>query len=170
MEDNQRVRIGTLYMPFGYATVLDQFFARATDRQAFSDGERERLTPELRTALLEALQAILGPDVKDLKLTYSMRAGCSCPCSPGFCVSGVIVRRDWNNRLLEGALQQSSGRDKAVFYLRDDGTLEARGSEVTWRSGPRGRGKRAYNHPPIMSYLVFGKRVAPPVKVTATPA
>ena len=36
-----------------------------------------------------ALQALADLGITDVKLSWSQRAGCSCPCSPGFIADGT---------------------------------------------------------------------------------
>jgi hypothetical protein len=169
---NKRVRIGTLYMPSGYASVLDHFFARATDRQAFSEGEKERLTPSMRKMLEEQIQAILGDKVTDVKLTYSLRAGCSCPCSPGFCISAVPTGTDrfsngqdywWQDELLAPTSRDFPARERATIFLQEDRTLDVRTHEVQWRSNRglgRRRGGKEYVSKKLFSWILPGGRVA----------
>lgn len=168
---NKRVRIGVLYLPFGYETILDHFFARQVSRQDFSDAEKERLTPELRKLLEEQVQAILGDKVTDVKLTYSLRAGCSCPCSPGFCVSavptGTTVYNNgtdgwWRNPLLSPVVSNQPARDRAVFFVNSDRTISVNTHKVQWRRAGRGRGSKEYVSSKLFSWILPGGRV--PVK------
>lgn len=166
---NKRVRIGVLYLPFGYESILDHFLARQISRKDFSDGEKERLTPELRKLLEEQVQAILGDKVTDVKLTYSLRAGCSCPCSPGFCVSAVPTGTTffnngtdgwWRDPLLSPVVANQPARDRAVFFVNPDRTISVKTHEVQWRRTGRSRGTKEYVSTHLFSWILPGGRVA----------
>lgn len=173
--DNKRVRIGTLYLPSGFESMMQEITLRLTRDPRFVETHKERLTPQMKVVLIKALQEMLGPGVKDIKLTFSLRAGCSCPCSPGFCISGVPTGKageyswqrgmdDWHRHpLLAPAARDYPGRERAVFYLDEHGVLDGRTSEVYWpsRRGPGRAPRRDYQHTSVMSFLPFGKRVTP---------
>lgn len=150
METAKRVRIGNLYLPSGFESPMDEIIKRITRDPSFVETHRDRMTPQLKASLIEALQEMLGPSVKHIKLTFSLRAGCSCPCSPGFAVSGVITEQWSGNPFLTPALCGFPNRERAVFYLNETGVLEGRTREQFWEPG-RGRARRDYRQKDVMS-------------------
>ena len=155
METTRRVRIGNLFIPSGFASQIEEITARLTRDPAFIENHRDRLTKEMRDALIAALQVMI-PEVRHIRLTFTLKAGCTmCPCSPGFSVSGVIMDTRTGNSLLTPALRGYPGIERAVFYLDKSGALEGRTQEVRWTRGPRGlREYREYQQKPVMSVRI----------------
>lgn len=152
--DNKSVRIGSLFIPYGYASVMDHLLVRMQGHEVYKDTEKSRMTPELRSALLAAFAEILGPCITNIKLTFTLKAGCTmCPCSPGYSVSGVLLPGWHKNPLLRAVGDRAPGTERSQFYLDEHGVIDCRGSEMTWNR------RQSWTHPKVMSYLLHGKRV-----------
>lgn len=161
METNKRVRLGTLFIPSGFSNQMEEITARLNRDPAFVESHRDRLTPEMKVKLLETIRELYGSDVIDIKLTFSLKAGCGmCPCSPGFTVTGVIRNTRSSRDLLTPVFLGYPNRERAVFYLDKTGVLDVRTHEVGWKlDGFRRRLRKTYTQKELMSCLPFGRRL-----------
>ena len=162
MEHGKRTRIANLFLPQGFSSLSEEILTRLNRDPAFIEVHRDRMTPELRAALVAAIQDILGPSVKEIKLTFSLKAGCRmCPCSPGFSVSGVYDSSHELNPLLRPAWNGYPSDHLTSFTLCADGTLEV--YDVTakrnWGLEARRSGRYTYTLTHVMTHLPFGKRI-----------
>ena len=161
METNKRVRLGTLFIPSGFSSQMEEIAARLNRDPAFVESHRDRLTPEMKAKFLEAIREFYGSDVIGIKLTFSLKAGCGmCPCSPGFTVTGIIRTTRSNRELLTPVFLGYPNRERAVFYLDKAGVLDVRTHEVDWKTdGFRRRLRKTYTQRQLMSWLPFGRRL-----------
>ena len=58
-----------------------------TVMENFTEGRHTRPYTQYRKDVLPALFRKLGLDASSIKAGWSQKAGCSCPCSPGFIVN-----------------------------------------------------------------------------------
>ena len=162
MEQGKRTRIANLFLPQGFSSLSEEIITRINRDPAFIEVHRDRMTPELRAALVAAIQDILGPSVKEIKLTFSPKAGCKmCPCSPGFSVSGVYDSSHKLNPLLSPAWNGYPSDHLTSFTLCADGTLQVNTvhEKRNWGRDARRSGRFTYTTEPVMTYLPFGKRI-----------
>lgn len=168
MEHGKRTRIANLFLPQGFSSLSEEIITRLNRDPAFIEVHRDRMTPELRAALVAAIQDILGPSVKEIKLTFSPKAGCKmCPCSPGFSVSGVYDSSHKLNPLLRPAWNGHPSDHLTSFTLGADGTLQVNTvhEKRNWGRDARRFGCFTYTTEPVMTYLPFGKRIVKKVAV-----
>lgn len=73
--------------------------ARTTKLYVFPEGEtllenlynrKHRPISVYRKAAKKALEKITAGTEREIKLRWSQRCGCTCPCSPGFFVEGFV--------------------------------------------------------------------------------
>lgn len=55
---------------------------------------KRRTVKVAKTELIRLLEAVQDEDIAPAQITFSLHAGCSCPCSPGFIVKGVAGLTD----------------------------------------------------------------------------
>lgn len=136
----KRLIIGQVYMPF--VGTQESIVGRLTgpqNREAYFAMEKGRINRELRAALLDAFQNLLGPFAKDVMLRYSSKAGCgSCPCSPGFHLSAVVGSGPCS---IVDDVRWAKTRDRLTFYIKNNGTVDVR-NRVFAGYNPR-EGRRA---------------------------
>lgn len=112
-------------------TFSPRLYNRASRIYIFVSGEsllenlnerRSRPYTAYRKEVLPKLFELLGLDVKDFDLGWSQKAGCSCPCSPGFV--------DKSRRLRHDIFVDIS--DEAVTFPEIAGTIPKTDERVAW--------------------------------------
>lgn len=107
-----RGRVAKVYVSYG-KDVMENFIDRATGRNGHVD-----LQKASRKAVRDWAIARYGKDAK-VKVTWSWKLGCSCPCSPGF---AVVINNGLNHpdaRATEERVKRRGG-----YIGREIGPLE----------------------------------------------
>lgn len=99
-------------------------------REAFYEREAKKLSPSIKERISEFL--LLTYDVKNVKFTFSRKAGCDCPCSPGWSVSAKlpatssgflnVAEPSFGKRM--GYLESLPKRSRLNFHVGDAGRID----------------------------------------------
>lgn len=144
---NKRTVFGQVFVPCDVADSIISRFGSHSDREGFYEREAKKLSSSVKERIEAFLGATFG--VEGVKFTFSRRAGCQCPCSPGWSISGKVTKEvgDWDSPFGEhmSRLQNLPVRMRLMFHVDEEGHIEVHGhrKEVSYVWRPNLNKKRA---------------------------
>lgn len=136
----KRINIGQVYAPHDFQdSIQGRIFSSPEDREKWFEKESKRLDVRVKEKVLKALEDIFGGSAREVKFSFSRRAGCTCPCSPGWNVSATFLEPHKASAMVGYSLTNPT-RERLAFYAEKNGRINVRRGEKTWRwSEPRRR-------------------------------